>query len=134
MNTSELVDGGADGLRRVAELVREAGIPVEAAYLIKQTAEDGSVSWNLRVVTPERSLKVIQTIVALRRDSRLPRIDPQVGIQGVTADNVEASRVLAYAKRAFERPVEIISTPIDGLFVEYALVADVPAASDRAAA
>ena len=134
MDTSQLVAGGAEGLRRIAELVREAGIPVQGIYLIRYTTDEGSVLWGLRLITPTNSLEVIRKVVDLRHKNRLPRIDPQVRIKGVPSDHVEASRIIAYAKNAFERPVEIIDTPIDGLFIEYALVADWPTTSDRAAA
>jgi hypothetical protein len=134
MDTGELVAGGAEGLRRIAELVKGKGIPVEGAYLIKTTADEGSAFWRLRLITNARSLQVIHAIVDLRREQKLPRIDPSVRVSGVLGDDTEASRIITYAQNAVERPVEIIDTPIDGLFVEYALVADWPPASDRVAA
>ena len=109
--------------------------PVEGVYLIKSTADDGPARWDLRLITPERSLKVIQTVVRLRRDVACRGLTRKLGVKGVRPDNVEASRIIAYARSAYDGPLlEIIDTPIDGLVVEYALVADWSSASDRAAA
>src|SRR4051812_32640774 len=102
MDTSQLVAGGADGSRRIAELVRDAEIPVDGIYIIKSTTDEGSAFWNLRLITPVSSLKVIRKVVNLRHKGKLPWIDPEVRIKGVSSDNVEASRIMAYAKNAFE--------------------------------
>ena len=62
-----------------------------------------------------------------------PRIGAEVLVGPIRATSPEASRIIEYARRAVGRPVEIRNTPLDGLFVEYALVVDWPA-TDRAAA
>lgn len=124
MDTGQLVAGGAKGLAKVAELAREAGLPIYGVYLIKTTSDEGGVYWNLRLISPVRSRTVIEEIVRLRSAGSLPAMDFGVRIKGVPLDDPEARRVIAYAERAGELPVEIIDTPIDGLFVEYALVAD----------
>jgi len=130
MDQIALVEGGAEGLNRIAELFRSKGVPVSGVYLIKLTSEDGFEKWVIRLIadreTPDLKRKMIHELVRLRRDSRLPRVDPSVRFDIVSSTEPEASRIVEYARQLGGPPVVIRDAAWKGLFVEYALVARVP--------
>ncbi len=133
MDQVTLVDGGAEGLNRIAEAFRSRGIPVAGVYLIKLTSEDGFEEWIIRLVAdrekPDIKRKMIYELVRLRRDSQLPTVDPGVRFDIVSQTEPEASRIIEYAQRLGGPPVIIRDAVWKGLFVEYALVASVPHAN-----
>ena len=128
MDSAALVDGGAQGIARIAGCFRERGFPVVASYLIKRLGEDESTDWVLVLVLkplrPGAARDVIYTHVALRREGRLPWIDPRVRIDAVSSDHVEASRLLGWARGLGVPPVSVAESYINGLFVSDALVAE----------
>ena len=50
MDSIGLVEGGVEGLGRIAVAFRSAGIPVTAVYLIKFTTDDDEDRWVLRLI------------------------------------------------------------------------------------
>lgn len=123
-----MVEGGSKGLVRMAEAFRRSGFPVRAIYLVKRTTTDGEIDWVLNVVLspfkPSDDRELVYALVRLRRDKKLPRIEEDVRVNAVAPDDVEASRVIEYARRLGEAPVVIRNTYWDGLYIEYALVAE----------
>src|ERR1700744_1242753 len=99
MDTSILVDGGIEGLRRVVSSLEQEGIDIRGAYLIKTTSVEGFVRTTFRVVTDRDPRDVIYKFVQLRRNGRIPQIADAVPISPVRPNHVEASRVLDYAAR-----------------------------------
>ena len=132
MDQVALVEGGAEGLKRIAETFRSKGIPVSAVYLIKLTSEDGFEDRIIRLVADRRTIdlnlkrKMIYELVRLRRDNELPWIDPSVRFDIISSMDPEASRIIDYARRLGGPPVVIREATWQGFFIEYALVASVP--------
>ena len=130
MDQVTLVEGGTEGLNRIAEAFRSKGVPVSGVYLIKVTSQDGFEHWIIRLVvdrkTPDLKRKMIHELVRLRRDNRLPKVDPSVRFDVVSATDLEPSRVIDYAQRLGGAPVLIRDANWKGLFIEYALVASIP--------
>ena len=130
MDQVTLVEGGADGLNRIADAFRSKGIPVSGVYLIKLTSQDGFEDWIIRLVAdremPDLKRKMIHELVRLRRDNELPRVDPSVRFDVVWPTEPEASRIIEYVQRVGGPPVVIRDATWKGLFIEYALVASVP--------
>lgn len=125
-----LVEGGVDGLVRIAEAFRSKRVNVSAVYLIKVTGHAGDERWVIRLVTDEKSPHVrrnmIVALIGLRREEALPRIDDSVRVDIVHIDDPEPMRVIQYAQALGGSPVIIKDSMLQGLFVEYALVALVP--------
>lgn len=117
--------GRAEGLRRIAEALRAEGIGVEAVYLIKLVSDEGDVDWVIRIVTSRKSREVVLKIFDLRRGGRIPDFGDKVRIDPVPATHPEASRVIAYARRFADLPVEIETVILDRMLIDYALVADI---------
>jgi hypothetical protein len=72
---------------------------------------------------------MIDKLVQLRRENALPEIDPGVRFDLISSDHVEAARVIDYARQIGKLPVTIRDTMWKGLFIEYALVAQLPQAT-----
>jgi hypothetical protein len=111
-------------MRKIAQALRGEGFVIHAVYLIKLVSEDGHADWVIRVVTPRRSRDVVYKVFELRRENKIPAFDQKIRIDAVSPDHVEASRVLAYARRSGRLPVEIEGALLDGLLIDFALVAD----------
>jgi hypothetical protein len=128
MDQNALVEGGRDGLVAVADALCGAGFPVRAIYLVKRTGEDGYPDWSITAVlspfAPGMEVELVEAYVRLRRAGRLPHIDRSVRVNGVSLEHVEASRVIEYARRLGEPPVVIRDAMWDGLYIDYALVAE----------
>lgn len=128
MDQNTLVEGGDAGLRAIAQAFREVGFPVTAIYLVQQTSQDGDLDWVVRVVLfpfrPSLDREFIPKLVQLERDKKLPFIDQQVRVDAVSPEHIEAARVLDYARRMGEPPVVIRKVMWEGLYIEYALVAE----------
>src|SRR6516225_6460593 len=82
MDQVTLVEDGAEGLNRIAEVFRSRGVPVTGVYLIKVTSQDEFEYWIIRLVVdrkiPDMTRKMIYELVRLRRDNQLPKVDPSV--------------------------------------------------------
>lgn len=117
--------GGAEGLRRIAEALRAEGIGVDGIYLIKLVSDEGNVDWVIRIVTSRKSREVVLKVFDLRRAGRIPDFGSKVRIDPVPATHPEASRIIAYARRFADLPVEIETVILDRMLIEYALVADI---------
>jgi hypothetical protein len=129
MDSSTLVEGGADGLRRLADAYREDGFPVEAVYLIQRRSleDDGSYWAVVLVISPFQTTTESSAIVAyvrLGQAHRLPAIAPEVRLEWVPPDHVEASRLLAYVRRNGAPPMVLRNVGTNGLLIDYALVAE----------
>lgn len=127
------VVGDAKGLKEIAKALRDEGFAIDAVYLIKLVAECGSVDWVVRLVTRRSSRDVIYKVFELRRGNKIPPLGPRVRIDAIPPDHIEASRVLDYARRFGRPPVEIEGVLLDGLYVDFALIADYPGADAAAA-
>lgn len=125
--------GGAEGLRRIAEALRAEGIGVDGIYLIKLVSDEGDVDWVLRIVTCRKSREVVLKVFDLRRAGRIPDFGGKVRIDPVPATHPEASRIIAYARRFADLPVEIETVILDRMLIEYALVAELARAGAAAA-
>ncbi|MDJ0447214.1 hypothetical protein [Methylocystis sp. JR02] len=117
--------GGAEGLCRIAEALRAEGIGVEGVYLIKVVSDEDDVDWVIRIVTSRKSREVVLKVFDLRRAGRIPEFGGKVRVDPVPATHPEASRIIAYARRFAELPVEIETVILDRMLIEYALVADI---------
>jgi len=128
MDQNTLVEGGDAGLRAIADQFRRSGFPVDSIYLVKRTSVDGGVDWVVNaVVSPFRpglDRDFLYQLVRLRREDRLPFVDEQVRLNAVSPDHVEAKRIIDYARRMGEPPVVIRNVLWDGLYIDYALVAE----------
>lgn len=133
MDQDVLVEGGVQGLDRIADAFRSKELPVSGVYLIKVTSHDGFEEWIIRLiasrrVVPDLKRQMIFALVELRREAALPRIEAGIRFDIVDAANDEASRIIEYTRRLGGPPTVIRDTMWKGLFIEYALVADVPQA------
>jgi hypothetical protein len=133
MDTSALVDGGVDGLRRIVASLEKEGIDIRGAYLIKTTSVEGFTRISFRIVTDRDPRDVIYKFVQLRRDGRIPQIADDIPISPLRPSHVEASRVLDYAARVGSVPVVINGVYWDGLFIEDAVVVKRPTPAHAAA-
>ncbi|MEA2856230.1 MAG: hypothetical protein QOH98_551 [Methylobacteriaceae bacterium] len=123
MDPESLVRDRAKVMVDVGQAFADAGLHVEEVYLIKTTTVDDFVYWHLRLVTDDDGREVIYKLVRLRRDGGLPPLDDELRVEAIRPSSYEASRILKYAARVPQRPLFIKNTPIDGLYVEYAVVA-----------
>lgn len=126
MDTSELVEGGAAGLGAIVRVLERTGVTVIGAYLIRVTGTDGFEDTSLRIVTNDDGREVLYKYVGLRRDGALPKISEDVTMTPVHPGDVEASRVLDYARRIGSPPVKIRGVLWHGLYIEDALVVKYP--------
>src|SRR5205823_5562289 len=126
MDTGELVEGGAAGLAKITRVLEDAGVNVIGAYLIRVTATDGTEDAALRIVTNDDGREVLYKYVRLRRDSLFPAISDYVSMTPVHAGDVEAARVLDYARQMGNPPVKIRGVLWRGLYIEDALVVKYP--------
>jgi hypothetical protein len=133
MDTASLVEGGAAGLERIVQLLDEAGIHIIGAYLIRVIGAGDFEEVNLRIATPDDGRDVLSKYVRLRRDKLLPRIAEEVTMTPVRPNNVEATRVLDYARSIGNPPVTIKGVVWKGLYIEDAVVVKYPEA-ERAVA
>lgn len=138
MDMFSLVEGGPDGLVRIAEAFRGKGVNVVGLYMIKTTSHDDEVRWTIRLITDQKSPHIqrnmIVSLIDLRRTKALPWVDDRVLIDIVNLDDPEASRIVEYARALGGRtPVIIQDEMWDNLFIEHAVVAIIPA-HDKAAA
>jgi hypothetical protein len=69
---------------------------------------------------------MVSKLVQLRRENALPRVSSDVRFDVIASDHLEAARVCDYARQFGELPVVIRDTMWKGLFIEYALVAQLP--------
>ena len=137
MDPLSLVEDGVKGLTRIADAFRSRGLRFVGLYLIKDTGHAGDETLTIRLITdvkgPDEKRKMIATLVDLRRERALPWIDSSIGFDLVHIDDPEASRVIEYAQRLGGPFAIIRDTMWQGLFIEYAAVAVIPA-RDMAAA
>jgi hypothetical protein len=126
MDTGELVEGGAAGLGAIVNALERAGVNVIGAYLIRITATDGFEDASLRIVTNDDGREVLYKYVGLRRDGAFPKISGDVTMTPVRPSDIEASRVLDYARRIGNPPVKIRGVLWRGLYIEDALVVKYP--------
>ena len=137
MDPLSLVEGGADGLVRIAEAFRGKRLNVSGIYLIKMTGHAGDERWVIRLVTEEKSphvkRRMIVALVSLRREGALPRIDDSVLLDTVHVDDFETVRIVQYTEALGGPPAVIRDVMWQGLFIEYAVVALVPERETAAA-
>jgi len=132
MDTVQMV-GGANGLKKIADALRKEGFAIDAIYLIKLVHEDDREDWVVRLVTRGSSHDVVYRFFKLRNDGKIPRFGDRIRIDAITPDHPEASQVIAYARRFDRLPVEIETVLLDGMLIDYALVAELPGANAAAA-
>lgn len=129
MDQNTLVEGGDEGLRRVAQAFRAKGFPVEATYLVRRRSlSHDDDEWVLVLVIPSHqpgtSREFIYSLVDLQRGGELPFIDPSVRLEAVDSEHVEAARLLKYLRR-FDRPPPIVrDLGLGGLLIDYALIGE----------
>jgi hypothetical protein len=132
MDQEALVEGGADGLIRIERAFQASGLAISGIYLIRLTSHDGFEEHVIRLVsdqkTPDLTRKMIVELIKLRRNKDFPKVDPGVRFDMVSAGDLEASRIIDYARRLGGHPVVIRDAMWKGLFIEYALVAGLPQA------
>lgn len=116
--------GGAEGLSRIADIMRREGFQIHGAYLINRRSNDDIDDWVVAFVTSARPRDLIYRMARLRRDGAFPEMSG-IRIDTVKPDNPEAVGVVSYARRFDRLPVEIDGVLLDGLLVTYALVADI---------
>ena len=137
MDPNVLVEGGAEGLVRIADAFRKGGFQVSSVYLLKLVTPDGDERWTVTLVSedkrPDLNGAMIRHLVQLEHDGALPRIDSWVRFRAATFDDPEASRVIDYAQQFNRLPVLIRDVMWQGLFIEYALVALAPERETAAA-
>jgi hypothetical protein len=133
MDPNAMVTGGSAGLRAIADAFRMNNFAIQGIYLIKITSDEGYEDWVVRLITSKRARDMINLLVRLRREKQLPAINSRVRFDVIQADDAEASRIIEYSRRMGDVPVEINGALIDGMFIEYALVADYPGADAAAA-
>ena len=126
MDSTALVEGGVDGLRRIVRVLEEHDVPVIGAYLIKLVSEDGYEDIVFRVVTTMQTHPFVFRLVDLRREGKLPRIDTRVRIDAEQPSSVEASRILKYAAEVGTPVVTIRGAGVHGLYVDEAIVVKWP--------
>ena len=77
-------------------------------YLIKVTSQDGFEYWIIRLVVdrkiPDMTRKMIYELVRLRRDNQLPKVDPSVRFDVIARTELEASRIIDYARSLGAHP------------------------------
>lgn len=124
MDPEPLVKNKAEAMREVAQAFEDAGFKIQEVYLIKTTTLDDDVFWHLRLVTDGDPRELIYKLVRFRRDGVLPVLDDEeLRVQAIRPSDLEASRILEYTSRFSSFPVTIKNTPINGIYVEYAVVA-----------
>jgi hypothetical protein len=123
----------SDDLVRISHELKASGVDVRAIYFIKITTVEDSVFWNIRVVTTHDPRDFLYKLWGLRNAGRIPPIDPDIGIKAVRPRDVEAERVLEYARQFRVAPVVISNVAWKGLYIEYALVAEAPGLEKAAA-
>jgi hypothetical protein len=132
MDQDVLVEGGASGLLRIQQAFQSKGLRVVGIYIIKLTSHDGYEERVIRLVCdPENgdlTRAMIGQLVELRRDKEFPKVDTGVRFTVVGTNDMEAARIIDYAKQLGGPPVVIRDAVWHGLFIEYALVASVPQA------
>jgi hypothetical protein len=133
MDSSALVEDGAAGIERIVARLEERGVQVPGAYLIQVIGAESFEEFNLRIVTNDDPRDVLYKYVALRRDGLLPWISEDVTMTPVSPGNIEASRVLDYARQIGRLPTRIRGVVWKGLYIEDAIVVRYPL-SERAAA
>jgi hypothetical protein len=121
MDQNTLVEGGDAGLVAIADAFRATAFPVAAVYLIKRTSVDDRDDWVVRLVLspfrPDVGRDFLYKFAQLRREKKLPFIDDDVRVNAVPPEDVEASRVLDYARRLGGPPVVIRKAVWDGLYI-----------------
>lgn len=122
MDLHALVEGGLDGLERIAARLEERRIRLLGAYLIQVIGAENFEEFNLRLVTHDDHRSVLYEYVSLRRDGQLPWISEDVTMTPVDPDNLEASRVLDYARQIGHLPARIRGVVWRGLYIEDAIV------------
>jgi hypothetical protein len=130
MGKSPLVDFGAEDLTRIAQAFRERGLPVTGIYFIISTSDDELEDRIVRLVVDHMPLnmkrQMIYEVVNLRREGRLPDFAAGVRFDLVEPFDDEAGRVIDYTRRLGGPPAIIRDVLWKGLFIEYAIVAEVP--------
>lgn len=126
MDTNALVEGGVTGLQRIVEALEHEGVNVLGAYLIRISGPEGSEEIDLRLVTEDPGPEVLFKYVDLRRAGKLPKVADEVTFTPVRPNNIEASRVLDYARQFDAPPVTLRGVGWKGLFIEDAVVVKYP--------
>lgn len=120
-----LIQDGAAGLDRIAQRLRDSGMPVDAVYLLRLAFDDGPSRWVIRLVSPEPSpAKVLDAAIALRHAGQLPEIDDGIRFSALPPDDPEARRLVAFARSFPSRPLEVDQSWIGGHYFDYALLGD----------
>jgi hypothetical protein len=132
MDPVQAAGSGAE-LRKIAAALRADKFPIEAVYLIKLESDEGYVDWVIRLVARAKLREATFKALELRRAGKFPAFGRQFRIDAIRPDHPEASRVIAHAQRYGYAPVEFEGVLLDGLLVDYALVADFPGAHEAAA-
>ncbi len=129
MDSLELVKCSVDDLKQIASALRSVGVDVQGIYLIKLTSVEGHVEHLVRVICDVGGMKFdsrdfVHKVIELRRTGKLPDIDDSIRIDCLRSDDLEAKRVADYTRKMKKLPLRIKDVFWDGLYIEYALVAD----------
>jgi len=124
--------GGAEGLSKLAGLVRAEGAPVDGVYLINRQSDEGADDWVVVLVTSVSARDVFFRLAHLRNQGKFSQFKG-VRIDPVKPDDKEVVRIMNYARRFDSLPVEVEGVLLDRMYIRYALVAELPKAGAVAA-
>lgn len=138
MDSLELVNCSADDLKQIASALRSVDVDVQGIYLIRLTSVEGNVETLVRVICDIGGMNFdsrdfVHKVIELRRDGKLPDIDEYIRISCVQSDHLEAKRVADYTRKMKKLPLRIRDVLWDGLYIEYALVAEMSGVNRQAA-
>ncbi|MBV9637672.1 MAG: hypothetical protein JO163_22640 [Methylobacteriaceae bacterium] len=136
MDPSELVSGGAAGLRRIGELLVQDGFPLTALYLWREQQEDGE-RWAIVIVSSAdfrmSSKAFFNRLVRLKNRPDFPSVAVGARFYLRSVEDPVARQVIDYARRIGTPVARIESAMWNGIYIDYAVVVRWPD-SDRAAA
>jgi len=138
MDSLELVNCSVDDLRQIASALRTVEVDVQGIYLIRLTSVEGNVENLVRVICDVGGEKFdsrdfVHKVIELRRNGKLPDTDESIRISCLRSDHLEAKRVAEYTRKMKKLPLRIRDVFWDGLYIEYALVAEMSGVNQQAA-
>jgi hypothetical protein len=127
LDFSALIEGGAEGLRTMATVLRNAGFAVHGIYAIKLVADDtGHVDWVVRIIVPEGSDQraIVVACIKLRQQGKFPIMHSKFRFNAIGERHPEVQRIARIAHERNALPKIIEYELVDGMLIEYAVVAD----------
>ena len=123
---------------QIASALRSVDVEVQGIYLIRLTSVEGYVEDLVRVVCDVGGKKFdsrdfVHKVIELRRNGKLPELDQSIRIDCIRNDHLEAKRIADYTRKMKKLPLRIKDVFWDGLYIEYALVAEMSEVNEQAA-